>query len=222
MKLKNILFTVEVFLLLSRILVSKVEKAGDFMLKKILFFIIAIFMMQSNFINHDVYANGFYSYHYYFDNGNNTFIKCMDSEYNRNVRMENLIKKELDIPPSIMRKTDFYYNYIDLNNDGDNEIFVLVVGPYTSGSGGSTAFILEEKRHRLSIKQKFTLVNVPIVISESMTNGYRDIIVRNFGGGVKGRYIVLAYQDGAYTDVNSGYEITDLKDVSGVAILCDK
>lgn len=136
--------------------------------------------------------------------------------------MENLIKKELDIPPSIMRKTDFYYNYIDLNNDGDNEIFVLVVGPYTSGSGGSTAFILEEKRHRLSIKQKFTLVNVPIVISESMTNGYRDIIVRNFGGGVKGRYIVLAYQDGAYTDVNSGYEITDLKDVSGVAILCDK
>ena len=193
------------------------------MLQKMLFFMAIVFVMHIHSGESSAWQNQYWSNNYeqYF-NEENTFIECIDSEFNHNTRMERLIKQDLDMPADMMRNTDFYYNYVDLNHDGEDEIFALVVGPYTSGSGGSTAFIIEESRHRMEIKQRITLVNVPIIISESMTNGYQDIIVRNFGGGVKGRYVVLTYQDGLYTDVNEGYEITDLKDVSGLAILCDK
>lgn len=153
---------------------------------------------------------------------NNTYIDCLNTEVKQNKAMEKVLKKELDLPRDIMKKTKLYYNYVDLNCDGVDEIFVLVTGPYTSGSGGSTAFILAQSGKTLVINQKLTLINAPVIISNNIVHGCKEIIIRQSGGGIKARNVVLTCIDGHYTEVNDGREITNLSGVSGTAILCDK
>lgn len=48
------------------------------------------------------------------------------------------IVEEYEIPEEYWEQTKYYYNYVDLNDDGCDEIFAVVMGPYTSGSGGDS------------------------------------------------------------------------------------
>lgn len=51
----------------------------------------------------------------------------------------------------------YYYNRIDLNRDQNPETFVYLLGPYVSGSGGSTALIFEGKEDNYKLVSQFTL-----------------------------------------------------------------
>lgn len=49
------------------------------------------------------------------------------------------------IPEEDWERTRYYYNYIDLNEDGTDEIFAVVLTDITKGNpGGSPAIILEQ------------------------------------------------------------------------------
>ena len=55
------------------------------------------------------------------------------------------------IPDEEQSKTRYYYNHIDLNEDGTDEIFVVVVGEYTKVSFGDPALILSEQIGRAHV-----------------------------------------------------------------------
>ena len=60
------------------------------------------------------------------------------------------------IPDEEQSKTRYYYNHIDLNEDGTDEIFVVVVGEYTKVSFGDPALILSDRKStRLNSSHEF-------------------------------------------------------------------
>lgn len=144
------------------------------------------------------------------------------AELERNAKLEKTIIEYLEIPKDYLAETKYYYNYVDLNGDGFDEIFTVVMGPYTSGTGGSTALhIIQTPTNEMHVKQKFTLIQTPIIISDKVTNGYKEIIVMRSGGGIESNYVVLTASDDNYTTVNDGTVIKGLEGVSGKAIICN-
>lgn len=135
--------------------------------------------------------------------------------------LEELIINEYDIPKEYRDQTKYYYDYIDLNSDGANEIFVVVMGPYTSGSGGSSAMIVVPAGGVLNVNQKLTLVNTPIIISDRITRGAHEIIALRSGGGAESEYVRLTASDGTYTNISDGEAIKNLDGVTGTAIIAN-
>lgn len=142
------------------------------------------------------------------------------AESEPNPELEKTIINYLQIPKEYFAKTKYYYNYVDLNGDGVDEIFVVVMGPYTSGTGGSTALhVIVSPTGEMNVNQKFTLIQTPIIISDKVTKGCKEIVVLRSGGGAESNYVVLTCSDGQFTTVNEGVVIKDLEGISGTAII---
>ena len=141
------------------------------------------------------------------------------AETKPNEELEKIIIETLNIPDDYLTQTTYYYNYVDLNMDGADEIFVVVMGPYTSGTGGSTALHVLQTNRGMKVNQIFTLMRTPIIVSDKVTKGVKELVVRYSGGGVSGTYVVLTCSDGNFTPVNQGRVIDGLEDISGKAII---
>lgn len=147
-------------------------------------------------------------------------ISGMKSETKPDKKIRDIIIKDMEIPEDFYDTTNYFYNYVDLNDDGTKEIFVMVTGMYTSGSGGSSALLLSENGGELHVMQDFTLVNGPVVISDKVENGYHDIIVPYYINN-ESNYSVLSYKDGAYPNIPNGNVVKNLDGVKGNAILAN-
>lgn len=147
-------------------------------------------------------------------------IKGIKSETAPNKELSSLIIKDMDIPEDYFETTHYSYNYVDLNDDGTEEIFAVISGPYTSGTGGSTGILVSNKAGKLHIEQDFTLINTPVIISDKKENGFHELIVPYYGNE-KSQYSVLSYKDGAYNNVPDGRMIDSLDKVTGKAILAN-
>lgn len=66
----------------------------------------------------------------------------------------------------------------DINEDGQNEIFVGLNGPFFCGSGGCTQYILNADGTELS---HFTVSDYPVIIDTNKSNGYRDLFIMSGG-----------------------------------------
>lgn len=146
-------------------------------------------------------------------------ITPVAAEKEADPELEQAIIKALEIPEEEAAKTLYLYNYVDLNADGTKEILALAVGPYTSGSGGSTALHILQNPDGLQVNQVFTLMREPLIISDKMNKGCHEIIVYQSGGGAEGSYVALASSDGQYQTVNDGTPLANLEAVTGTAIM---
>lgn len=149
----------------------------------------------------------------------NEKIASVLSEKERKPELEKALKEKYDLDDKGAKETRYYYNCIDLNGDGVNEIFVEVIGPFTSGTGGDSAVIYKDNNGTLEEISDFTLIRNPIIISDEKSNGWNDIIVEYSGGGAPKKYAILKYDGNKYSKVNESETIDSIKDVSGVAII---
>jgi len=147
-------------------------------------------------------------------------ITGMKAETKPFKELRDLIIEDMEVPEEYYETTHYFYNYIDLNDDGKDEIFVMVTGPYTSGSGGSSALLLSENGGKLHVVQEFTLINEPIVVSDKLDNGYHELIVPYYNE-TKAQFSVLKYKNGAYPNVPDGEIINSLEGVKGKAIIAN-
>lgn len=124
------------------------------------------------------------------------------------------------IPEEYQSETRYYYNYIDLNDDGLMEIFAVVIGEYTQNSAGDPAVILSvSETGEFVVAEAFASIRTPITISEQTTNGWHDIIYYAYGGDEETGYRIYRYNpEGGYQTELS--EIVDeLEPVGGMQIL---
>lgn len=105
------------------------------------------------------------------------------------------------IPEEYQTESRYYYNYVDLNQDGKSEILAMVVGEYTSESGGETILLLEENENIFQVMQVFSMVRTPVIVSDESTDGWRDLIFFMYGGGVEPGYRICQYHE------NTGYNM---------------
>lgn len=66
----------------------------------------------------------------------------------------------------------------DLNNDGKIETFVFVFGRYFCGSGGCSGYLFNDEGKVIS---EFMVTRAPILVAESNTKGWQDLVVWSDG-----------------------------------------
>lgn len=128
------------------------------------------------------------------------------------------IAQQYEIPEEEWSGTKYYYNYVDLNEDGADEIFAVAMGPYTSGSGGDSGLWLIPYAG-MAVAQTFTLVRTPIIVSDTMTNGAHELIFQRSGGGGETEYVRLVCIDGVYSNPADAETLKNLDHITGRAIL---
>ena len=98
------------------------------------------------------------------------------------------------IPEEYRGETRYYYNYVDLNEDGQREIFAVVIGEYTEVPFGDPAVILTEEEGSFAVIEDFAGVRTPIRISEMTTNGWHDIMYQEYGGDKEDGYRICRWR----------------------------
>lgn len=147
-------------------------------------------------------------------------IKQIKSETDPNPELVRAIIDYYQIPQEDLDTTRYYYNYVDLNNDGTEEILAVVMGPYTSGTGGdSMLWVLPYAD--MAVAEAFTLVRTPIIVTDELVNGAKQLILQRSGGGAPTELVALTCSDGVYQNVNEGTVLSNLDGITGTAIICN-
>jgi hypothetical protein len=96
--------------------------------------------------------------------------------------------EDLKLIPEDQRKFQIYQ--IDLNNDGENEIFVNFITSYFCGSGGCTILLLN---NQLKTITKFNATRTPLFAEQMLKNGWRILLTKS-----EGELKEMVYNDGTY------------------------
>lgn len=124
-------------------------------------------------------------------------VEYIPSETEKDIQLEQALVKAFDFEEDL-GKVRYYYNNVDLNEDGNPEVFVYLVGSPVCGTGGCSGAILKNENGEYTLLSKFTLVNNPVIISNRKTNGYRDIIMYVSGGGIESFFAQIKYDGATY------------------------
>ena len=84
----------------------------------------------------------------------------------------------------------FQLQVADLDNDGNNETFVGLTGPYFCGSGGCTFLLLD---HTGRLNTRFTVASYPVIVDSTFTKGWRDLLVQSGGKFHRLKYTGVKY-----------------------------
>lgn len=170
-------------------------------------------IISVNYFDGTVYANP-YEIHL-------SSLEYIPSETKKDILLEQAIIKEFHLE-EYDDDIRYYYNKVDLNDDGNPEIFVYLVGSSVCGTGGCSGAIFNQEGEEYKLLSRFSLVRNPVIISNTKTNGYRDIIMHVSGGGIKSFFAQLKY-DGTIYPSNPSIEpeIKPNTKLEGIAIIAD-
>lgn len=87
-------------------------------------------------------------------------------------------KKDIESGALDTNSRKFVVAAYDLNNDTKKEVFVGLTGSYFCGSGGCTLLLLNSDQQLIN---SFTVVNYPISVASTVTEGWKDLVL-NSGG----------------------------------------
>lgn len=76
---------------------------------------------------------------------------------------------------------EYKHAFVDLNNDGVYDAVVLLRGMEWCGSAGCTMLVLQGQSTDYTVVSHSTVTREPVRISESMSQGWHDIIVHSDG-----------------------------------------
>ena len=106
----------------------------------------------------------------------------------KNFLVNDFLKDDISFLEPKDRKFQFYK--IDLNDDGNEEIFVRFVGSYFCGSGGCTFLLLDKYGEFIT---KFTVTRAPIFVESTKVNGWSVLLVKDAGV-----FKELTFENGSY------------------------
>lgn len=88
---------------------------------------------------------------------------------------------------------------IDLNGDGRQDALVLLQNPmYFCGTGGCTLLVFKGTKSGFQFVSRSSLIREPILVSETKTHGWRDLVVEVSGGGMAPKWVALKFTGEKY------------------------
>lgn len=127
-------------------------------------------------------------------------LKRVSSEKNRDSKLEAAIVKAAEIE-SNDKDTRYFYNRVDLNGDKEPEVLVYLFGAENCGTGGCNALVLQKAEDSYKLITFFGPVRNPVIVSQSKTKGWNDLVFFNVGGGIiNGYYSVCRFNGTTYPD----------------------
>ena len=91
------------------------------------------------------------------------------------------------------RQARYVYNIVDLNDDKHPEVLVYLLGSIFCGSGGCNLFLFKHGNQGYSLLDNFPISRLPVIVSTQKTNGWRNLIRQESGGGAPPSYVVHAF-----------------------------
>ena len=88
---------------------------------------------------------------------------------------------------------------VDLDGDGENETLVYVAGPMMCGTGGCPLIVLAPGESDFRLLSKTSVVQMPFGVLDTRTDGWRDIWVTTYGGGMREATRKLVWTGEGYT-----------------------
>ncbi len=82
----------------------------------------------------------------------------------------------------------YYSAFVDLRDDGSKEAVVYVTGADYCGSGGCTLLILVPEGASYRIITRTTVTQLPVRVLATKSNGWHDLAVYVYGGGIQRGY----------------------------------
>jgi putative lipoprotein len=88
---------------------------------------------------------------------------------------------------------------VDLNGDGHQDALVLLENPmYFCGTGGCTMLVFKGTKSGFKFVSRSSLIRGPVLVSDTKTHGWRDLIVEVSGGGIAPKKVALKYTGSKY------------------------
>lgn len=88
---------------------------------------------------------------------------------------------------------------VDLNGDGHEDALVLLQNPmYFCGTGGCTLLVFKGTKSGFEFVSRSTLIRGPVLVSDTKTHGWRDLVVEVSGGGMEPKRVALKYTGKKY------------------------
>ena len=126
------------------------------------------------------------------------------------------------IPEEECKETRYYYNYIDLNEDGTDEIVAVTIGDTISDTRGDVALILRPGENgQFEVLGAFSEIHTPVMISDDLENDWHKIIFPIYGGGQESGFISAVYTEGMGYELDEESFVREEPKVSGERILSD-
>ena len=116
------------------------------------------------------------------------------SETEHNSELAAFLTDYYQVPDELLGETRYYYNYVDLNGDGKEEIAAAIIGEYTMKDGGDSVLLLEKNGNDFHVIGSFTGVRTPVIISDAAENGWREIIFPVCSSVLETGYITCRYR----------------------------
>lgn len=120
-------------------------------------------------------------------------LEVIYSEGEENPALATFLQSYFMIPQEYQEESRYYYNYVDLDEDGEEEIVALVVSDAVSDSTGETVLLLEKEADSFCVIDAIHSIRTPVIICDNMTNGWHDIIFHTYGGGMEAGYYICHY-----------------------------
>ena len=83
------------------------------------------------------------------------------------------------------RKARYVYTRYDLNEDGRDEVFVLLMGSIFCGTGGCNLLLLKEVEGGFSLVNNFPISRSPVIVTAEKTAGWHNLVRLQSGGGAE-------------------------------------
>jgi hypothetical protein len=123
------------------------------------------------------------------------------------------------VPTSFIR---YFYNRVDLNDDGQQEVLVWLHGLTVGGSSGYTTQIYRRVRNDYFLLWESEQTWNPIIVSTRRTRGWRNLIMLVAGGGVRPGFWTEVRFNGAEYPADPRERISVKKSrISGRAFIAD-
>ena len=87
---------------------------------------------------------------------------------------------------------------IDLNGDGIQDSLVLLENSYFCGTGGCTMLVFKGTKSGFEFVSRSTLIRSPVLVSDTKTHGWRDLLVEVSGGGATPKKVALKFTGSKY------------------------
>jgi len=94
----------------------------------------------------------------------------------------------------------YIYNRVDLNDDGQDEVLVYLLGSYFCGTGGCNLMLFKEGSNGYVMMNDFPISRPPIIGSANKTQGWHDLWRLESGGGAPATYVRHVFDGERYIE----------------------
>jgi heat shock protein HslJ len=94
----------------------------------------------------------------------------------------------------------YVYSRFDLDEDGQAEVLVYLLGPFFCGSGGCNLQLFTRRGGSYALVNDFPITRTPVVVAATSSRGWRDLWRLRAGGGAPANYIANRFDGERYVE----------------------